>query len=1147
MKSRRKIWSIPVALAVVLMFAALIGVSSFVAAQQSDDAPKVATPLADVITAKVLEISGGTPLTDNDAELPQSATADLAAVFNDKAMNAEIPPEEVDEQLAYTIMTGAPNTASITLSTGDDYSDEGAPDGGVVANWWNDLTQTERKTAVGAKIIDNTLPADDDGRGLCDSGDFCGDYDHDGDNDDTDLRTIIGVYGPDLTDDDGNAYPELADPAKVIVTQAFHWDMLSGDEMVAAARAGGLSGATGYEKRFAGLDHRPDVDTTGNDEDDQSQRDRVQTLYDTITDDTDTDDVDEARGPVLVRGQGTITDGEQTAALTVTSGDAIADIGTATITVKASDAYGRLIPPPDGSKTVGSSVDIKVQGKELQELGIPEEGSSGTFEGDNTAGTPNIVEPDTFVFIIEGTSKMAGTIQVVSNDTAGSTEHESAMDGNAAATPAVATTYDAIRGRLQDGTNFPFRVNQEGVRGENQDVFTITVADGSTLDLADSPYEFTFEAYALSSITNVTSINVKVELAVGNQPPAFVSGLPTEADVSESMKVGDVIATFSAIDPDHTTGISYRLSPSGTPFEIDDTGKLKVAEILDYQGDEEAIGDDPEADEYIPAEDAGTDNEKNIYELTITATDGETPITHTFTVTITDSPDVPASGSRSFTINENTPNTVEGTGGDEVKYLKDSEDAKATVQLLDSDGVPVPAGFRYEIDENNSPEIEVALFRINDDGSLYLKDGQSLNFESATGARYLLSVKATGEVDGATTVYTGAVIITVANVAEAPEFDADAPTSLRVDETANIGDAVNDTNDTDVLTDDVPAVVTATDDDEGQTPGYSLLNSDGTAYTDGMFAIGANGAITVAGELDAEVADSTVALQVQASDVNGLPSTHDITIEIGDANEAPNFLTPAGGSAAVDIPESQTYADGAVVGFTAIDPDGNDLTFTIREGSAAALFEISGVDKDDATGVWAGELRVNQTATLDYDTDAYNKETGYRVHIEVQDNPGLNDTLAVDVKLLNVNDNKPVFAANALPRVSVAENTVRDTVIGNYPAIDADGDAVTYSLSGTNDKSFAITDTGDLMTLESLDYDSNTPCAAAGCSINVVASDGKAGSDDATLPVTITVSPVEDSVSTLNVTKANPVPGTTRGNPMSALSNTKDDEEFGSA
>ena len=75
------------------------------------------------------------------------------------------------------------------------------------------------------------------------------------------------------------------------------------------------------------------------------------------------------------------------------------------------------------------------------------------------------------------------------------------------------------------------------------------------------------------------------------------------------------------------------------------------------------------------------------------------------------------------------------------------------------------------------------------------------------------------------------------------------------------------------------------------------------------------------------------------------------------------------------------------------------------------------------------------------------------------------------------------------------------------------------------------------MTLESLDADNAmTPCGSDGCSVTVVASDG---THEATADVTIAVTDIEDSVSTLYVSKANPVPGTAMGYPMSALSNTK--------
>ena len=104
------------------------------------------------------------------------------------------------------------------------------------------------------------------------------------------------------------------------------------------------------------------------------------------------------------------------------------------------------------------------------------------------------------------------------------------------------------------------------------------------------------------------------------------------------------------------------------------------------------------------------------------------------------------------------------------------------------------------------------------------------------------------------------------------------------------------------------------------------MNEDESAYTGGLFAIGAsNGLITVAGVLDAETAGMH-SLKVKASDpVAGKEAYHAITIMIGDANEAPNFETPEGGAAEVEIPESKVFADGAVIEFTASDPDGDDL------------------------------------------------------------------------------------------------------------------------------------------------------------------------------------------------------------------------------
>ena len=237
--------------------------------------------------------------------------------------------------------------------------------------------------------------------------------------------------------------------------------------------------------------------------------------------------------------------------------------------------------------------------------------------------------------------------------------------------------------------------------------------------------------------------------------------------------------------------------------------------------------------------------------------------------------------------------------------------------------------------------------------------------------------------------------------------------------------------------------------------------------------------------------------------------------------------------------------------FTATDEDGDDLTFELREGVSRDLFVINDVTKVE-DGKFTGELRVKipdptipaHLQGLDYDDpDKYSKETGHRVHVEVQDGLGLSDTLLLEIKLNNVNDKSPEFNVTPALTLSVPENTARGIVLANYGATDDDGDTVKYTLSGDDAKSFKISDTGDLMTLESLDADRQVPCGAGGCTVTVTANDmpdAESGAPvashkgPATAAVVITITAIEDSVSTLDVTKANPVPGTEMGNPMSS-------------
>ena len=104
-------------------------------------------------------------------------------------------------------------------------------------------------------------------------------------------------------------------------------------------------------------------------------------------------------------------------------------------------------------------------------------------------------------------------------------------------------------------------------------------------------------------------------------------------------------------------------------------------------------------------------------------------------------------------------------------------------------------------------------------------------------------------------------------------------------------------------------------------------------------------------------------------------------------------------------------------------------------------------------------------------------------------------------------NSKPGFREGPSTTREVAENTPADRNIGQpVTATDADNDTLTYSLSGTHAASFGInSSTGQLKTKDSLDHE-----ARASYLVAVTASDGMAGSTDATIALTITVTDVNE-------------------------------------
>ena len=204
---------------------------------------------------------------------------------------------------------------------------------------------------------------------------------------------------------------------------------------------------------------------------------------------------------------------------------------------------------------------------------------------------------------------------------------------------------------------------------------------------------------------------------------------------------------------------------------------------------------------------------------------------------------------------------------------------------------------------------------------------------------------------------------------------------------------------------------------------------------------------------------------------------------------------------AVDDADPDVATDNVGRPVTANDPDPNvdALTYT-----------LSGADADSFTVKDNGQIEVGAGTKLDYET----KQT-YMVTVMAEDSYGDSASIMVTIMVTDMDEAPEIMRApdaNVAPEFAsattsrtVAENMAAGEDIGNpVAATDANGDALTYALGGTNAASFAIDSaTGQLSTKAALDYETK-----ASYSVTVTASDSGGLSDS--IDVTITVANVDE-------------------------------------
>ena len=304
----------------------------------------------------------------------------------------------------------------------------------------------------------------------------------------------------------------------------------------------------------------------------------------------------------------------------------------------------------------------------------------------------------------------------------------------------------------------------------------------------------------------------------------------------------------------------------------------------------------------------------------------------------------------------------------------------------------------------------------------------------------------------------------------------------------NIQVTVTDVDDAPVLAEDTAVSV-----DENRTLvgtfGATDASRDRITYTlegadESLFRIdGTSGRVVFVFAPDFETpldsnGDNVYEITVIATDDSAemLSDSQNVSVTVIDVNDAPELPEIS----SIFVNENTTF----VRTISATDADGDTITYTL-EGSDANLFTI-----DSSTG------RVDFISAPDFEApDDRNQDNLYAITVVATDDGTgeLTDREDVSVLVRNVNETNQSPVLQGDTNVSVAEGT---TAVDTFAALDADGDTITYSLTGADADAFVInSSTGEVTFAAAPNFQSPSDSNSDNVyEITVVATDDGAGS-----------------------------------------------------
>ena len=584
---------------------------------------------------------------------------------------------------------------------------------------------------------------------------------------------------------------------------------------------------------------------------------------------------------------------------------------------------------------------------------------------------------------------------------------------------------------------------------------------------------------------------VAVTVADGNRAPYFEEGLKTTRSIDENSGQGAAVgAPVVAIDLNNDA-LTYTLDiEAGGPFSIDSSGQitLGVGVNLDYEAS---------SDQAVKVTATDPDGLFDTIEVEIeVANVNEPPVV------------MGISGAEDTEFRENRTGTVgrfRATDPERDSFEWSVIGTDHSFFYIDSRGYLTfidPPDFEAEADANNDNvyeptvvardtggsfgtlNIKVTLTDVNEPPIVSADSGQT-TFTVNEDAQNLMAFFTASDPEGSNTQFSWSLsgtdagdFLIIENIVNSERaelifknlIDYESPadsnrnneylvTVRATDEGGLRGSldltvTVNDVNEVPTITGD--SGPSFQEENTGQVARYQAADPERRTITwlvggpDGSdFRISETGALTFASPPDYEspggVNGNEYLVTVRAQDDGGNTASLDVTVTVTPVNEPP---TVTGDTAPTVDENSETFSRR----YNASDPEGVASTFT---------WSLSGTDGGDFNiDRSTGELTFRNTPNYESPADS-NRNNEYRLTVVATDEGRLRGSLDVTVVVNDVNE-APEFTSSSKSRTSFTHPENSASALYTYQATDPERGTITWSVSGTDDDDFDISETGVL-------------------------------------------------------------------------------------